>query len=126
MKAGFDSSLVLRLRGLVKAYGEVKAVDGLSLEVRRGEIFGFLGPNGAGKTTTIRMMCGLLAPDSGMVEINGRRGPSLPSACGFSGGAISRADRRPSLMEFSAVCGSLLSWSPRLQSPKRTPISARV
>ena len=79
MKADLDSCLALRLRGLVKSFGEVKAVDGLSLDVRRGEIFGFLGPNGAGKTTTIRMMCGLLAPDSGVVEIHGRRGPSSPS-----------------------------------------------
>ncbi|HEX9901224.1 MAG TPA: ATP-binding cassette domain-containing protein [Acidobacteriota bacterium] len=79
MKADLDASPALRLRGLVKAFGEVKAVDGLSLEVRRGEIFGFLGPNGAGKTTTIRMMCGLLAPDGGSVEINGRRGLSSPS-----------------------------------------------
>jgi len=61
----------LRLSGLTKRYGDLTAVDGLSLEVRRGEIFGFLGPNGAGKTTTIRMMSGLVRPDGGTVEING-------------------------------------------------------
>lgn len=80
MKADFDSSVVLRLRGLVKAFGEVKAVDGLSLDVRRGEIFGFLGPNGAGKTTTMKMMCGLLSPDSGSVEVAGGLGFSSPAA----------------------------------------------
>ena len=58
----------LRLEGLTKAFGEFVAVDGISLTVRRGEIFGFLGPNGSGKTTTIRMLCGLLLPTSG----NGR------------------------------------------------------
>ena len=79
MTAGPDPIPVLRLRNLSKAFGEVKAVDGLSLDVFPGEIFGFLGPNGAGKTTTIRMMCGLLRPDSGSVEIAGRGEPSRPS-----------------------------------------------
>jgi len=71
MTADHCSDVVLRVRGLTKAFGEVKAVDDLSLDVRRGEVFGFLGPNGAGKTTTIKMMCGLLRPDGGTVEING-------------------------------------------------------
>jgi ABC-2 type transport system ATP-binding protein len=57
---------------LVKRYGALTAVDGLSLEVRSGEIFGLLGPNGAGKTTTINMLCGLLKPDSGRVTIHGK------------------------------------------------------
>ncbi len=64
-----DASAALRISDLTKSFGDLIAVDRLSLEVRRGEIFGFLGPNGAGKTTTIRMMCGLLVPDSGSVEI---------------------------------------------------------
>ena len=55
------------------------AVDGLSLEVRRGEIFGFLGPNGAGKTTTIKLMCGLLRPDEGTIAIDGSIGLSPQS-----------------------------------------------
>ena len=66
------SPTALRLSGLMKRYGDLTAVDGLSLEIRRGEIFGCLGPNGAGKTTTIKMMSGLIRPDGGSVEINGR------------------------------------------------------
>jgi ABC-2 type transport system ATP-binding protein len=59
----------VRCVDLRKRYGDVIAVDGLSLEVRRGECFGLLGPNGAGKTTTIEILEGLLAPDSGDVEV---------------------------------------------------------
>lgn len=64
---------MLKLEGLTKAYarGAKPAVDGINLHVRRGEIFGFIGPNGAGKTTTIKMLCGILVPDAGRVEING-------------------------------------------------------
>lgn len=58
---------ILKADSLVKKYGDITAVDGISFEVFRGEIFGFLGPNGAGKTTTIKMMSGLLKPDSGNV-----------------------------------------------------------
>ena len=57
----------------MKRYGDVSAVDGLDLEVRRGECFGLLGPNGAGKTTSVEILEGLLAPDAGDVEILGRR-----------------------------------------------------
>jgi ABC-2 type transport system ATP-binding protein len=66
------TSIVLRATDLTKRYGDIIAVDGLSLDVRRGEILGFLGPNGAGKTTTLRMLCGLLSPDSGRVELDGQ------------------------------------------------------
>ena len=58
--------------GVVKRYGDVLAVAGLDLEVRRGECFGLLGPNGAGKTTTIEILEGLLAPDAGRVRVLGR------------------------------------------------------
>ena len=53
------------VRGLTKHFGARKAVDGIDIKVRRGEICGFLGPNGSGKTTTIRLLCGLLQPDAG-------------------------------------------------------------
>jgi ABC-2 type transport system ATP-binding protein len=56
---------------LVKSFGSFTAVDHVSLEVDRGEIFGFLGPNGAGKSTTIRMLCGLLTPTSGKASVQG-------------------------------------------------------
>jgi len=61
----------LLLRGLRKAFGDVVAVDGLDLEVARGECFGLLGPNGAGKTTTIEICEGLTTPDAGTVELLG-------------------------------------------------------
>jgi ABC-2 type transport system ATP-binding protein len=61
----------IRLDGLRKSYGELVAVKNLSLDIRRGEIFGFLGPNGAGKTTTISMICGLLKKDAGEINIDG-------------------------------------------------------
>jgi len=63
--------VAVRCRGLVKRYGEVVAVDGLDLEVRRGECFGLLGPNGAGKTTTLEILEGLTVPDAGEVEVLG-------------------------------------------------------
>lgn len=61
------------LTNVSKTYAKstVKAVDDLSLEIRDGEIFGFLGPNGAGKSTTIKMITGILAPDSGVIEVDG-------------------------------------------------------
>ena len=66
------ADVVLRAQRLTKRFGSLVAVDHLTLEVERGEILGFLGPNGAGKTTAINMLCGLLAPDEGSVEIEGR------------------------------------------------------
>ena len=65
------SEIAVRCRGLVKRYTDVVAVNGLDLEVRRGECFGLLGPNGAGKTTTIEILEGLTVPDAGEVEILG-------------------------------------------------------
>src|SRR6478735_9519046 len=73
MPATTTAPLALAVRGLRKAYADVVAVDALDLEVRSGECFGLLGPNGAGKTTTIEICEGLLSPDSGSVEVLGRR-----------------------------------------------------
>ena len=63
--------IAIEVRHLVKRFGSVTAVNDISLTVRDGEIFGFLGPNGAGKTTTMRLLTGVLTPDSGAVRING-------------------------------------------------------
>jgi len=62
---------LLKLDNISKSYtkGEIKAVDNISLDIKSGEIFGFLGPNGAGKTTTIKMIVGLLKPDSGKISV---------------------------------------------------------
>lgn len=62
----------LRISGLRRRFGTVAAVDGLDLQVRPGEIYGFLGVNGAGKTTTIRMLMGIISPDGGTIELLGR------------------------------------------------------
>src|SRR4051794_41770210 len=61
----------LEVTGLVKTFGSARALDGLDLHVRTGEVHGFLGPNGAGKTTTIRVLLGLLHADSGQVRVLG-------------------------------------------------------
>ena len=58
------------VEGVQKRFGEIKALDGVTLRVRRGEIYGLLGPNGAGKTTLIRAIVGLIAPDAGTVTVN--------------------------------------------------------
>jgi ABC-2 type transport system ATP-binding protein len=63
---------VIRAEGLARHYGRVRAVDGLDLDVRAGEVYGFLGRNGAGKTTTIRMLLGLVRPTTGTVRVFGR------------------------------------------------------
>jgi ABC-2 type transport system ATP-binding protein len=65
MTAAPSPEFAIDVQGLNKHFGDKHVVRDISLRVRRGEIFGFLGPNGSGKTTTIRMMCGLLKPDSG-------------------------------------------------------------
>jgi ABC-2 type transport system ATP-binding protein len=62
----------VRARGLVKRYGDIVAVDGVDLDVERGDVFGYLGPNGAGKTTSLRMLLGLIRPTAGSAELFGR------------------------------------------------------
>ncbi len=62
---------VIQTINLTKEYGNIKAVDNVSLNIKKGEIFGFLGPNGAGKTTTINILIGLSLPSSGIAKIAG-------------------------------------------------------
>jgi len=80
------------LDGLVKDYGTVRALDGIDLEVRPGEVFGFIGPNGAGKSTTIRILLDLLRPSSGTVRVLGADprtgGPALRARLGYLPGEL--------------------------------------
>jgi ABC-2 type transport system ATP-binding protein len=66
-----SATIAVEIHDLVKRFGAFTAVDHVSLEVSKGEIFGFLGPNGAGKSTTIRILCGLLSPTSGRASVSG-------------------------------------------------------
>ena len=70
-----NDAIAIEVDGLTKAFGGKVVVRDLSMRVRRGQIYGFLGPNGSGKTTTLRMLCGLLTPDSGRGTCAGLRYP---------------------------------------------------
>jgi len=71
---------MIRAQKLEKRFGDLRAVDGVSFEIAKGETFGLLGPNGAGKTTTIHMLVGALKPDAGKVVIDGIEDPTLAAA----------------------------------------------
>lgn len=71
MKPSDTTDTLVTVDNLVVAFGDFKAVNDVSFQVRRGEIFGFLGANGAGKTTTIRVLCGLISPTSGRISVAG-------------------------------------------------------
>lgn len=107
---------MLTVQGLSKRFGNFTAVDDIDLDVGPGEIFGFLGPNGAGKTTTIKMLAGLLKPDSGTIHIQGRSLSKEPQWCKQQTGYI---PDRPYLyekltgMEFLQFVGSLYSIDER-------------
>jgi len=77
MNAG---DLAIRASGLSKRFGDLLAVDGVDLSVPKAHVYGFLGPNGSGKSTTIRMLCGLLTPSAGTIEVLGLRVPEQAEA----------------------------------------------
>ncbi|MGA0830403.1 MAG: ATP-binding cassette domain-containing protein, partial [Nitriliruptoraceae bacterium] len=82
----------ITLDGLVKDYDGTRALDGVDLEVRPGEVFGFIGPNGAGKTTTIRILVDLLRPTAGTARVLGEEprtgGPALRARLGYLPGEL--------------------------------------
>jgi ABC-2 type transport system ATP-binding protein len=103
---------VIELDGLRKDYGDVRALDGVDLEVRAGEVFGFIGPNGAGKSTTIRILLDLLRPSGGSVRVLGEDprdgGPALRARLGYLPGELSlegRATARQLLGHLAVVRG---------------------
>jgi ABC-type multidrug transport system ATPase subunit len=82
-----NDGFVIETHDLTKRYGDLVAVDGLTLRVRRGEVYGFLGPNGAGKTTTLRMLLGLVRPTAGSATVLGTR-PGSPEGLARVGALI--------------------------------------
>ena len=75
-----DGAPAIRARGLTRRFGELVAVDRVDLDVPRAQVYGFLGPNGSGKSTTIRMLCGLLTPTAGEIDVLGLRVPEQAEA----------------------------------------------
>ncbi len=100
MTTAADAGVVIRAEGLVKDYGDTRALDGLDLTIRRGEVFGFLGPNGSGKSTTIRILLDQLRPTAGRAEVLGHvpaaGGPALRARIGYLPGELAMDGRATS------------------------------
>lgn len=75
-----EGDIAIRTQGVSKRFGQLLAVDGVNLQVPRANVYGFLGPNGSGKSTTIRMLCGLLLPSAGTIDVLGLRVPEQAEA----------------------------------------------
>ena len=80
MNVAQDKGCAIRARGLSKRFGQLQAVDRIDLDVPAQQVYGFLGPNGSGKSTTIRMLCGLLTPSEGEIEVLGLKIPAQADA----------------------------------------------
>jgi ABC-2 type transport system ATP-binding protein len=113
-----SENIALMTQGLTKSYGQVRALRGVDLEVRRGEIFGYLGPNGAGKTTTIRCLLDLIRPDGGTVRVLGIVPQADPVAVqartGYLPGELQLDPNmtvEAALRYFNALRGNKADWS---------------
>jgi ABC-2 type transport system ATP-binding protein len=113
---------MIAIQDLVKRYGTFTAVDGVTLDVKPGEIHGFLGPNGAGKTTTLRMIAGLLKPTSGRILVNGHDVASEPEAAKAGLGFI---PDRPFIYE-KLTAGEFLTFHAGLYGMEGGGLPARV
>ena len=113
----------LEVKDLVRTYGNLIAVDHLSLKVRQGEVFGLLGPNGAGKTTAIRMICGLLKPTSGEVYINGELVPPGGSTLARSKVGICPQEN---ILWSKLTCFEQLVFSARMYDVSRSVARSRA
>ena len=116
-----NNNCAISTQGLTRYFGPVKAVDGVDLDVREGEIFGFLGPNGAGKTTVIRMLITLLAPTSGEITVAGYDAVRYPQEVRLRiGAALQEAalDNKQTGRELLRLQGRLYGLS-RLQVDRR-------
>jgi len=109
-RGGDGADVVVKVEGLSKSFGQQKAVDNISFEIRQGEIFGFLGPNGAGKSTTINMLTTLLPPTSGKAEVCGFDVHKHPNEVRRSVGVVPQdytADEDMTGYENILLCGDL-------------------
>ncbi len=109
-----EDGIAVRLRGLTKRFGSLHAVDGLDLEIQRGETVALLGPNGAGKTTTIAMLLGLLTPDVGSVSVLGMS-PTAAIRAGRIGAMLQEGSLMPGVQ-----VGELLDYVLGLTSTRMT------
>lgn len=112
--AGAGGGMAIEVRGLSKQFGGVQAVEGISFDVREGELFGFLGPNGAGKSTTINMLTGLARPHGGTIRIAGIDISKTPKAAQHLMGVVpDESNLYPELTGFDNLCfcGSLYGMS---------------
>ncbi len=130
-----DQNMVITTQGLTKSYGYVHALQGVNLEVRQGEVFGFLGPNGAGKTTTIRCLLDLIRPNNGTVRVLGLNPQADPLAVrarsGYLPGELRLEDNMTvegALRFFNRLRGNKADWNftrrlaERLDLDLKTPI----
>ena len=113
---------MLKVRGLTKKYGDTEVLRGLDLTVQRGECFGLLGPNGAGKTTTLRLLLGLIEPDSGSIELAGFSVPQHAREARMKVGVVPQMDNLDP--DFS-VRENLFAYG-RYFGMKKSAIAARI
>jgi lipooligosaccharide transport system ATP-binding protein len=111
----------LRLRGVVKTFGDIRAVDGLDLDVAPGTCLGLLGPNGAGKSTTMRMLTGQAVPDSGEIEVLGFDVSHESKQARARMGVV---PQRENLDEELTVRQNITVWATLLRVPRRTRAAA--
>jgi len=127
-----SEEIALMTQGLTKSYGKVRALRGVDLEVRRGEIFGFLGPNGAGKTTTIRCLLDLIRPDGGTARVLGIDPQTDPVAVqvltGYLPGEMALKDNLTAerqLRFFSDMRGGKADWGFARQLAERLDLDLK-
>jgi ABC-2 type transport system ATP-binding protein len=116
----------VRVRGLTKTFGPVTAIEDLSFDIRRGELFGILGPNGSGKTTTIRILCGILRPTAGTAEVAGfdvvRHPDQVKRRIGYMSqefGLYGDLTARENLRFYAGVYGIAEGWERRVDATVR-------
>lgn len=124
-----DGNNAISTRALVREFGDVRAVDGIDLDVREGEVYGFLGPNGAGKTTLIRMLITLLAPTTGEINVAGHDAVKEPQEVRLNIGAALQdvaLDNKQTGLELLQLQGKLYGLSRRQVHQRIAELSSLV